>query len=224
MMLMSTALVASSDPIDILQHSSDRSSYPAAMPSPPPIRPPEPKGYPRPARQSAGSISDADYPSSAIVNEQQGTVTANFVVGKTGIVQSCTASGLEQSPVLMETTCTLIKQRFRYQPALISKGRPVEESKTIRITWRLPTDPWDEPIDIVGKGSGRDVTLRLTVTSQGQIVRCMLELGQNWAALHEAEICSQFSQGYSPRPVKLVNGKPAPYVERALITISGRGF
>ena len=109
----------------------------AATPAPPP--PPAPPAPPRVAEravQRSGSISDEDYPSSSIRNEEQGTSIASFTIGADGRVVACNASGA--SPTLDAETCKLIMRRFRYKPAKDSNGQPIEESKTQRVTWRLP--------------------------------------------------------------------------------------
>lgn len=108
---------------------------PRAAPPPPP--PPKPIVATR-AVQKGGSISDEDYPPSAIRNEESGTSVASFVVGTDGKVQSCSASGA--SPSLDAETCKLIIRRFRYKPAMDASGQPVAETKTQRITWRLPAN------------------------------------------------------------------------------------
>jgi TonB family protein len=175
------------------------------------------KSKERPAQQTAGYISDADYPASAIRNGQAGTVTAKFTVGKNGVVKDCIAGGLESSPALMTQTCNLITRRFRFSPELNKKGKPVETLKTIRISWRLPVS--GSGVDIVPSGMGRDVALRLTVTSEGQVIRCEKDTGYDWADYYMEDICALFIKRYSPRPVKVVDGKPVPQVERALITV-----
>jgi hypothetical protein len=175
------------------------------------------KSKERPVQQTAGYISDVDYPSSAIRNGESGTVTAKFIVGKNGVVKDCVAEGLERSTALMTQTCNLITRRFRYAPELNKKGKPVEVQKTIRISWRLPDSR--SGVDIVPSGMGRDVALRLTVTSEGQVIRCEKDTGYDWADYHIDDICALFIKRYSPRPVKVVNGKPVPQVERALITV-----
>jgi hypothetical protein len=165
----------------------------------------------------AGSISSDDYPESSIRREEQGSVIANLIVGKDGLVKSCVPVGLPQFPTLEMTTCTLIHQRFRFNPARNAKNKPIVSSKAIRITWKLPKDIPD--ISIVEPGMGRDVALRLVVSSQGQVIKCTRDVRYDWILPYEEELCGQFIARYSPRPVKLVNGKAVPQVERVLITV-----
>lgn len=115
-------------------------SAPPAPPPPPPAPPaPPPPAAPKIAQkavQRGGSISDEDYPSSSIRNEEAGTSVATFTIGTDGKVASCNASGA--SAALDAETCKLIIRRFRYKAALDTAGSPISETKTQRVTWRLP--------------------------------------------------------------------------------------
>ena len=113
-------------------------SAPPAPPPPPPA-PPPPPGPPKVAQravQKGGSISDEDYPSSAVRAEEAGTSVATFTIGPDGKVGSCNANGA--GGTLDAETCRLIIRRFRYKPALDAGGSPMSETKTQRVTWRLP--------------------------------------------------------------------------------------
>jgi periplasmic protein TonB len=87
--------------------------------------------------QKGGSISDEDYPPSSIRNEEAGTSVARFTVNTDGRVTDCSASGA--SSALDAETCKLIIRRFKYKPALDENGSPIAETKSQRVTWRLPT-------------------------------------------------------------------------------------
>jgi len=111
----------------------------ATIAPPPPPAPPSPPPPPRVAEravQRGGSITDEDYPSSSIRNEEAGTVVATFTVGTDGKVVACNASGA--SPTLDAETCKLIMRRFRFRPAKDASGQPIEETRSQRVTWRLP--------------------------------------------------------------------------------------
>lgn len=112
-------------------------SAPPAPPAPPAAPPPPaaPKVAQR-ATQRGGSISDEDYPSSSIRNEEAGTSVATFTIGTDGRVTACNASGA--SPTLDAETCKLIIRRFRFKAALDTSGQPIAETKSQRVTWRLP--------------------------------------------------------------------------------------
>jgi protein TonB len=119
--------------------SSNTLTPQAPIAPPPPPAPPAPPPPPRVAEraiQRGGSISDEDYPSSSIRNEEQGTAVATFTVGTDGRVVACRASGA--SATLDAETCKLIMRRFRFKPAKDASGQPIEESRSQRVTWRLP--------------------------------------------------------------------------------------
>jgi periplasmic protein TonB len=107
-------------------------------PAPPPPPPPPPaiasKAVPR---GGSGAIDDSAYPPSAIRNEEQGTTIATFTIGADGRISSCSAKGASTS--LDQETCRQI-QRWRYKPAMGSDGNPIAETRTQRVTWRLPKD------------------------------------------------------------------------------------
>ena len=111
-------------------------SQAAVQAPPPPPAPPAPPRVAERAIQRGGSISDEDYPSSSIRNEEQGTSVATFTIGTEGRVVACNASGA--SPTLDAETCKLIMRRFRFKPAKDGSGQPIEETKSQRVTWRLP--------------------------------------------------------------------------------------
>ena len=68
--------------------------------------------------------------------EAAGRVTVSFTIGTDGKVVACNASGA--SPTLDAETCKLIIRRFRFKAALDTSGQPIEETKSQRVTWRLP--------------------------------------------------------------------------------------
>ena len=112
---------------------------PPAPPAPPPA-PPKPKQAAVAATLRSGSISDEDYPSSALRAEAEGTTVARFTIGTDGRVTSCTVTSSSGNSSLDDTTCKLIQRRFRYKPAQDDAGNPVTETKTQRVVWRLPQD------------------------------------------------------------------------------------
>lgn len=104
-------------------------------PAPPPPPPPKPMVATK-AVLRGGSISDEDYPPAAVRNEEAGTSVATFTIGTDGRVGSCNASGASAS--LDAETCKLIIRRFRFKTALDASGQPIAETRTQRVTWRLP--------------------------------------------------------------------------------------
>jgi periplasmic protein TonB len=114
---------------------------PVFVPTPEPPRPVPPPPPPKPqvatkAVLRGGSISDEDYPPAAVRNEESGTAVATFTIGTDGKVASCNASGASAS--LDAETCKLIIRRFRFKAALDASGQPIAETRSQRVTWRLP--------------------------------------------------------------------------------------
>jgi protein TonB len=113
---------------------------PATPPPPTPPPPAPPRVAARPAQHRSGSITDDDYPASALRAEASGTTVARFTVGPDGRVTSCSVTGSSGNSALDSTTCSLIQRRFRYRPAIGADGNPTSETKTQRIVWRLPAE------------------------------------------------------------------------------------
>lgn len=89
------------------------------------------------ARQTGGSISDADYPSSSIRAGAEGTTRVSISIGSNGFVTGCSVVSSSGFQELDTTTCSLVQRRFRYSPA-IRGGQPVESTVFRSVTWRLP--------------------------------------------------------------------------------------
>ncbi|MEQ1548856.1 MAG: energy transducer TonB [Chakrabartia sp.] len=111
---------------------------PAAPPAPSPqLRVTSADGSKK-AVQISGYVSDDDYPIAAALNEEEGTVTVQFTISDTGSVASCKIAESSGSPELDGTSCGIVMQRFRYEPALDKYRKPQWETKRQRIAWRLP--------------------------------------------------------------------------------------
>jgi protein TonB len=108
---------------------------PPADPPPPPPRKIEPA---RARANLASYVSDADYPSSAIRNEEQGTTRFRLGVGADGRVTECTVTATSGSSALDSATCRLMKSRARFTPARDSDGKAVGDSVASGIRWVLP--------------------------------------------------------------------------------------
>lgn len=111
---------------------------PTPVAAPPP--PPAPPRVAKKAEQRGGSISDADYPPAAQRAGEAGTTTVRFTVGADGKVTNCDVTGSSGSSILDAETCKLIMRRFRYRAAEDASGNKISETKTQRVTWRLPKD------------------------------------------------------------------------------------
>lgn len=104
---------------------------------PPPIREIKPA---RAKANLASYVSDEDYPTNAARNEEQGTTRFRLAVGPDGRVKDCTVTSSSGSSALDSTTCRLMRQRARFQPATGSDGKPTSDTVASAIRWVLPGD------------------------------------------------------------------------------------
>jgi periplasmic protein TonB len=175
------------------------------VPSPPPAplqTGPESDGSYK-AMQIEGWISDEDYPAIAIRNEESGTSVAQYTIGVDGKVTNCMASG-SGSAVLDETTCRLIKERFRFRPALDPNSRARVESKAQRITWRLP----ENRLQLFDP---EDFQASFTVGADGNVSNCVA-IGTGVAEKNFAKFCE-----YMTRSVPGVDKDGKPVARRVRI-------
>jgi protein TonB len=113
-----------------------------APPTPPAVQappPPPPSAPPTPARLRSGSVSNADYPSSAIRSGASGTTRITLSVDASGRATGCTVSGSSGNSSLDSTACSLAQRRFRFTPAT-RDGQNVAGSYSQSIRWVLPDD------------------------------------------------------------------------------------
>ena len=93
------------------------------------------------AELTGGSISDDDYPPDAIRANASGTTVVSFDIGPDGRVGECGIAKTSGSASLDDKSCALIRERFTFKPARGPNGLPTSETRTQRITWRLPEGP-----------------------------------------------------------------------------------
>ena len=84
------------------------------------------------------SITDDDYPASAIRAEQQGTTRLLITVSAHGVVSDCALVASSGAAVLDSTACRLLQYRARFTPALDANGAPTQSQVTSSITWKIP--------------------------------------------------------------------------------------
>jgi protein TonB len=107
---------------------------PPAPPAPPPVRRVEPQSV---SGNLQGLFRDTDYPSSALDNEEQGTVSVALNIGPNGRVSNCSVTGSSGSRTLDSATCRVLTSRAKFTPARDSSGNPTSGTFRQRITWRL---------------------------------------------------------------------------------------
>lgn len=78
-----------------------------------------------PPRWIKGRLKDSDFPAGLGDAGVGGTVGVRYTVAVTGRVSACTVTRSSGNAVLDETTCRLIRDRFRFRPSLDAANRPV---------------------------------------------------------------------------------------------------
>jgi protein TonB len=135
---------ARSDPLPRVQDIVFAEPGPAVLPRidpPVPATPPAKTVEPARAKANLASyVSDEDYPSNAVRNEEQGTTRFRLAVGPDGKVRDCTVTASSGSSALDSTTCKLMRQRARFTPARNDRGEPTGDTVASAIRWVLPSD------------------------------------------------------------------------------------
>ena len=85
----------------------------------------------------ASYIWSNDYPSGALARMEQGTVGFNLDVSDEGRVTYCNVTASSGSEALDLTTCRIMLERARFEPARDAEGNPVPDRVAARISWRL---------------------------------------------------------------------------------------
>ena len=101
---------------------------------------PQPAASARARANLVTLFSDEDYPAAAVRNHEQGPVTFRLSVGADGMPAACSVTGSSGSALLDSTTCRLLMERARFEPARDAGGKPTADTVSGRIVWRLPDD------------------------------------------------------------------------------------
>ena len=114
---------------------------PVITPTAPPAPPAPPAVRTVPPRSAVGNLQGLfqtdDYPSSAVDNEEEGSVSVRLSIGANGRVTDCAVTSSSGSRALDSTTCRILRSRARFTPATDNMGNPTAGSHNQRITWRL---------------------------------------------------------------------------------------
>ncbi|MFN2474325.1 MAG: energy transducer TonB [Sphingomicrobium sp.] len=117
---------------------------PTARPAPPAPPAPPPPPVKQQAAKAKGSLvglfSNDDYPASALQSEQQGTTAVTLTIGTNGRVSGCDVTSSSGSSALDGATCSILRSRARFTPAIDSNGSPTTDTYSQRITWRIPAE------------------------------------------------------------------------------------
>lgn len=97
-------------------------------------------GFETPPRLRRGRLKDSDYPTGLGEGGISGTVTVRYLVIETGRVQTCEIIKSSGSPLLDETTCRLIRERFRFEPSRDAAGHPIAAYMRENHSWSVEDD------------------------------------------------------------------------------------
>jgi TonB family protein len=152
-------------------------------------RQPEPK----PRGNPGAWVSTADYPSIALQKQLEGTTGFGVTVGPDGRVTDCVITSSSGSSDLDVATCTNVKRRARFAPALDANGSPTIGKYANRVRWQIPSFvplisfprgpamqgsawakilPEDFPQKALAEQRQGKVTIELAVSATGLIEGC----------------------------------------------------
>ena len=94
-----------------------------------------------PPRWRSGRLKNSDYPDDLGESGVQGTVGVKYLVWTDGRVAQCEVTRSSGSRVLDDTTCRLIRQRFRFSPSRDDRGRPVPSWIVENHSWEIEREP-----------------------------------------------------------------------------------
>jgi TonB family protein len=80
-----------------------------------------------------------EYPSGALRDRREGTVSFRLTVGSDGRVVGCTITQSSRHQDLDEATCGGLVKRGRFDPARDNNGKPVSGSYESRVSWKIPS-------------------------------------------------------------------------------------
>jgi TonB family protein len=94
---------------------------------------------PKPRGNPGNWATTNDYPSVALQKEIEGTTGFSVTVGPDGRVSDCVITASSGSPELDLATCTNVRRRARFEPALDARGTPTTGKYANRIRWQIPS-------------------------------------------------------------------------------------
>ncbi|URW75465.1 energy transducer TonB [Sphingomonas donggukensis] len=100
-----------------------------------------------PPRWIGGRMSDRDFPDALRETTNGGVVGVRYTVLTTGRVGNCRITRSSGVPLLDQTTCRLITQRFRFRPSRDAAGRPVDSEIVENHEWvnEMTAADFEEP-------------------------------------------------------------------------------
>jgi protein TonB len=103
-----------------------------------PVRPPPPAPAVHARLLTPRLFRDDDYPTEAMRYRVHGLVRYFIVISATGRVVHCRVVRSSGWTLLDDTTCALIRERARFEPARDAAGNPMVDTSTGSVDWRMP--------------------------------------------------------------------------------------
>ncbi|HEY0014097.1 MAG TPA: energy transducer TonB [Allosphingosinicella sp.] len=94
----------------------------------------------RPPTHRSGTVTNNDYPASALRLRAEGTSVVRLEVAADGRVIGCTVIGSSGNSALDSTACSVAWRRFRFTPATDAEGHLTASYYTHSVNWRLPAE------------------------------------------------------------------------------------
>ena len=85
------------------------------------------------------------YPPAAKASAEEGRVSFKLTIDETGRVSDCKVTTSSESPLLDETTCTLMSVNGRFTPPRNKKNKPVASEWSSSVRWKLEAPPAPPP-------------------------------------------------------------------------------
>lgn len=95
---------------------------------------------PRDPVHRSGTITNDDYPTSALRERAEGVSAIDLQIGADGRVTGCKVEASSGNAALDSTACSLAQRRFRFTPATNAKGQNVPGRASRSVNWRLPDE------------------------------------------------------------------------------------
>lgn len=104
----------------------------------PPVKPRVQPKAPTPRGNAGRWVTQNDYPSRALREEQQGITTVRITVDAEGKPTGCSVTGSSGSGLLDDATCKNMMRRARFNPATDGEGKPTSGVYTQSVKWEIP--------------------------------------------------------------------------------------
>lgn len=135
-----------------------------------------------------------DYPTRPLRRAVEGTVTFSVEVDSSGRVSGCRITATSGDSDLDRATCEIVRQRARFRPALDRSGRPMPDTISARVIWRiehLPFDdyaPWNVVTAIVWSDPDPVCTETMSGVDTGRLsaTECLDQFGDAVLAVRDA--------------------------------------